>query len=389
MPTKPDLVNIDYKSGENAMATPAKDYYRLLGVERDASEENIRSAYRNLTRQYDPDLNPRSDIAETRFKEIQRAYEVLSDPQEREKYDSEEIQTDDGAPSRSYPSEVSVEKHDSENIQRAASAPFRSHPSPFNAEKNERVDAEVRIGSANPFAITWTSIKDVYDELYRIIGMNLMWFAVSAVMFVVINVIIAVIWGESIIASFAIGVTGLILVIGPNPAAAGLHYFTRHIVKDEILHFSFFWEGLRMFWRKATYIFLISLGVAGILLVNMGFYFDRGQENVIFTGVAVFIGWVTVVWLMMQPYMLPMLIEQEDKRILIVLRNSLLLALDNIILSIFALFAFVLFALVPMMFSFPLIIATFGGGLVAMMSERMTLQLVPKYKGPAGEDAAT
>ena len=389
MPTKPDLVNIDYKSGENAMATPAKDYYRLLGVERDASEENIRSAYRNLTRQYDPDLHPRSDIAETRFKEIQRAYEVLSDPQEREKYDSEEIQTDDGAPSRSYPSEVSVKKHDSENIQRAASAPFRSHPSPFNAEKNEQVDAKVRIGSANPFAITWTSIKDVYDELYRIIGMNLMWFAVSAVMFVVINVIIAVIWGESIIASFAIGVTGLILVIGPNPAAAGLHYFTRHMVKDEILHFSFFWEGLRMFWRKATYIFLISLGVAGILLVNMGFYFDRGQENVIFTGVAVFIGWVTVVWLMMQPYMLPMLIEQEDKRILIVLRNSLLLALDNIILSIFALFAFVLFALVPMLFSFPLIIATFGGGLVAMMSERMTLQLVPKYKGPAGEDAAT
>ncbi len=371
------------------MGTPAKDHYRLLGVERDASQENIRSAYRNLARQYDPDLNPRSDIAETRFKEILRAYEVLSDPQEREKYDSEEIHTDDGAPSRSYPSEVSVKKHDSENIQRAASAPFRSHPSPFDAEKNERVDAEVRIGSANPFAITWTSIKDVYDELYRIIGMNLMWFAVSAVMFAVINVIIAVIWGESIIASFAIGVTGLILVIGPNPAAAGLHYFTRHIVKDEILHFSFFWEGLRMFWRKATYIFLISLGVAGILLVNMGFYFDRGQENVIFTGVAVFIGWVTVVWLMMQPYMLPMLIEQEDKRILIVLRNSLLLALDNIILSIFALFAFVLFALVPMMFSFPLIIATFGGGLVAMMSERMTLELVPKYKGPAGEDAAT
>jgi hypothetical protein len=370
------------------MATPAKDYYRLLGVERDASEENIRSAYRNLAQQYDPDLNPRSDNAETRFKDIQRAYEVLSDPQKREKYDSEEIQTDDGESSRSYPSEVNVNKDDSENIQRAASAPFRSHRSPFNAEKDERVDAEVRIGSANPFAITWTSIKDVYDELYRIIGMNLMWFAVSAVMFVVINGIIAVIWGESIVASFAIGVTGLILVIGPNPAAAGLHYFTRHIVKDEILHFSFFWEGLRMFWRKATLIFLICLGVTGILLVNMGFYFERGADNVIFTGVAVFIGWVMVVWLMMQPYMLPMLIEQEDKRVLIVLRNSLLLAVDNIVLSIFALLVFALFALVPMLFGFPLIIATFGGGLVAMMSQRMTLGLIPKYKSRAGEGAS-
>ena len=240
----------------------------------------------------------------------------------------------------------------------------------------------------NPFAMTWTSIKDVYDELYRIIGMNLMWFGASAVLFAVINGIINVVWGESVIASFALGVMGLILVIGPNPAAAGLHYFTRHIVQEEILHFSFFWEGLRMFWRKATYIFLISLGIAGILLVNIGFYFDRGQENVIFTGVAVFIAWVTVVWVMMQPYMLPMLIEQEDKRILIVLRNSLLLAVDNIVLSIFALFAFTLFALVPMLFGFPLIIATFGGGLIAMMSQRMTLGLIPKYKRPpdAGED---
>ena len=142
-----------------------------------------------------------------------------------------------------------------------------------------------------------------------------------------------------------------------------------------------------MFWRKATLLFLISLGVTGILVVNMGFYFDRGQESPIFTGVAVFIGWVMVVWLMMQPYMLPMLIEQEDKRVLIVLRNSLLLALDNIVLSIFSLIVFILIALIPMFFGFPLIIATFGCGLVAMMSERSTLGLIPKYKSRADKDA--
>ena len=369
------------------MAASSGDYYRLLGVERDASEENIRSAYRKLARKYHPDRNSKSDNAEARFMEIQRAYEVLSDPQTREKYDSDEIQSDNRATYRSDPSEVGVKKYDSGEVPSVSPAPFRSQHTRDSTETYERVDAEVQIGYTNPFALTWTSIKDVYDELYRIIGMNLMWFAASAVLFMVISAIITLIWGESFMTGVATAVAGLLLVIGPNPAAAGLHYFTRHIVKEQILHFSFFWEGLMMFWRKATLLFLISLGITGVLLVNMGFYFERGQESVVFTGVAVFIGWVTVLWLMMQPYMLPMVIEQEDKRVLIVLRNSLLLALDNIVLSLFALLVFILIGLVPMLFGFPLIIAAFGGGLVAMMSQRMTLGLIPKYKKRADEDA--
>ena len=69
------------------MATSTRDYYQLLGVTRDASGKDIRAAYRKLARQYHPDLNPGEDQAETRFKEIQRAYEVLSDPEKRKKYD--------------------------------------------------------------------------------------------------------------------------------------------------------------------------------------------------------------------------------------------------------------------------------------------------------------
>ena len=64
-----------------------KDLYKLLGLSREASEEDIRKAHRKLVRKYHPDANPEDPRAEERFKEIQRAYEVLSDPEKRREYD--------------------------------------------------------------------------------------------------------------------------------------------------------------------------------------------------------------------------------------------------------------------------------------------------------------
>ncbi len=64
-----------------------KDYYKILGVERNADEKEIKKAYRRLARQYHPDMNPGDKAAEARFKEINEANEVLSDPEKRRKYD--------------------------------------------------------------------------------------------------------------------------------------------------------------------------------------------------------------------------------------------------------------------------------------------------------------
>ena len=64
-----------------------KDYYELLGIRKDATEKDIKQAYRRLARRYHPDVNPGDKTAEAKFKEINAAYEVLSDKEKRAKYD--------------------------------------------------------------------------------------------------------------------------------------------------------------------------------------------------------------------------------------------------------------------------------------------------------------
>ncbi|MFH1002676.1 MAG: J domain-containing protein [Chloroflexota bacterium] len=64
-----------------------KDYYKILGVDRKATEKEVKQAYRKLARRYHPDVNPGDQTAEARFKEINQAYEVLSDKDKRQKYD--------------------------------------------------------------------------------------------------------------------------------------------------------------------------------------------------------------------------------------------------------------------------------------------------------------
>ena len=91
----------------------AKDPYGVLGLSKGASQEDIRIAHRRLVREYHPDANPGDDSAEERFKEVQHAYEILSDPKKRRKYDEGQLRTSSrgkGDPGRAHGTRARVSR---------------------------------------------------------------------------------------------------------------------------------------------------------------------------------------------------------------------------------------------------------------------------------------
>src|SRR6202171_6729183 len=76
----------------------AADYYKALGVSREADADEIRKAYRKLARKHHPDLNPGDKTAENRFKKVQKAYDILSEPKKKEMYDQYGFYSENGMP---------------------------------------------------------------------------------------------------------------------------------------------------------------------------------------------------------------------------------------------------------------------------------------------------
>jgi DnaJ family protein C protein 7 len=87
-PSEPGLAKEIRDAELELKKSKRKDYYKILGLEKDCGENEVKKAYRKLAIIHHPDKNPGDEEAAERFKEIQEANETLSDPQKRERYDS-------------------------------------------------------------------------------------------------------------------------------------------------------------------------------------------------------------------------------------------------------------------------------------------------------------
>src|SRR4051794_4975004 len=100
------------------MAVEFKDYYTVLGVPRTATADDIKKAFRKLARQYHPDVAKDKKVAEEKFKEINEAHEVLSDPEKRRKYDELGANWQAGGPG-GYESSPGAQRRSRTGTQRA------------------------------------------------------------------------------------------------------------------------------------------------------------------------------------------------------------------------------------------------------------------------------
>jgi len=150
----------------------AQDYYERLGVRRNASPDDIRKAYRRLARKYHPDVNPGDKHAEEKFKHIQGAYEVLSDPKKKKMYDqygfyNEQFKPGQGAPAAGF----DFSGFDFSNLGGGGSSSFRDIFSDFfsrfaggpaeqapEAQRGSDLEYQVEIGF-------WESIRGAVRKL--------------------------------------------------------------------------------------------------------------------------------------------------------------------------------------------------------------------------------
>jgi len=228
----------------------------------------------------------------------------------------------------------------------------------------------------NPFAIIWRGIVDVYGELFPMVGMNLLWLLISIPLVAVMTLILVLfrVPGE-----VAFPIALLFAVIAPSPASVGIHNYANQLAKEERVEFDLFWVGLKTLGKRS--LVLLGIGVLGTILlgVNLAFYLSSSVPALHYLAILWF--YVLILWLIMLMYMNPLLVEQHTKSYKLILRNSFILALDNIIASLLLFIVVVALSVASIVVT--LLIALVSGSLVADVQTRAVLAYLEKYESRA------
>jgi len=225
----------------------------------------------------------------------------------------------------------------------------------------------------NPFRILWRSLVDVYEGLFPMVGMNLLWILISIpVVFLATLILMALglpnVWAFSAALLFG--------VMAPNPASVGIHNYANPLVKEDRVEFDLFWSGLRKLWRRS--LALSAIGIAGICLLGVNIYFYVTNSAQVLHYFAILWIYGLIFWSIMLLFMNALLVEQDSKSIKLVVRNAFLLALDNLVPS---LVIFIILTIVSILsIGVTLLVALVGGSFVAVVETRAVLAFLEKYQ---------
>jgi uncharacterized membrane protein YesL len=233
----------------------------------------------------------------------------------------------------------------------------------------------------NPFAILWKSVVDVYDNLFPMVGMNLLWLLGSIPVVVVVTGVLILLQLPSTI---AFSVALLFAVLAPSPASVGVHTYANHLVKEDRVEFELFWSGLRSLWSRSLALLAIGVAGAALLGVNLYFYLTNGTQILRYLAILWLYG--LILWTMMLLYMNPLLVEQENKSLKLIVRNAFVLCLDNLIPSVVILV--VLLALSVVSIGITLLVALLTGSFVAVVETRAVVTYLEKYRSRSTKPSA-
>lgn len=197
----------------------------------------------------------------------------------------------------------------------------------------------------------WDAIKSLYEEMYLLVIVNLIW-AVLTLLFLSPLILL---WA---LASFPVYAIALVFLL-PTPPTAGMYYLAHMIVHERRVPGVFmFWEGLRTYWRPSFALFVVGLAGLALLWFNAEFYARLG--GAVWSALSIVFLYFLIVWLVMQVYTLPLLLEQRDKRLTLVYKNAFLITFGNLAFNVVLVVLLAVTIALSIVLTIPTLILTMG-----------------------------
>jgi len=197
----------------------------------------------------------------------------------------------------------------------------------------------------------WEAIKSLYEEMWLLVIVNLIW-AFLTLLFLSPFILL---WA---LLSFPILAIALIFLL-PTPPTAGMYYLAHFIVREKRMPGVFmFWEGVRAYWRQSLALFLV--GIAGTLLLWFNIEFYANLDGAPWSALSIAFLYALIIWLAMQVYTLPLLMEQTEKRLTLVYRNAFFITMGNLVFNAVFLVLLAVTIGLSVVLTIPMFILTMG-----------------------------